>query len=247
MALNVNFAPTNNPTIPNQVVAGSIFIYYMSDIAVIFDMDGVIADTNPTHDVAWRKFLDRYQIIPTDEELQNHMYGKHNSYILSYFFKREVIADELIQLQFEKEALFRELYASIAQPISGLLPFLNDLKQNGIKTGIATSAPVENLEMMIGQIPVLGEVMESLLSERDVIQHKPHPEVYLKSAQRLGIAPAQCVVFEDSVSGVKAGLAAGMKVVGVTTSHAAHDLPPCSAYINNYDALNYDFIKNLLS
>lgn len=219
----------------------------MSNFAVIFDMDGVIADTNPTHDVAWRKFLDRYHIIPTDEELQNHMYGKHNSYILSYFFKREVISDELVQLQYEKEALFRELYASIAQPISGLLPFLADLKQNGVKTGIATSAPVENLVMMVEKIPVLGEMMESLLSEQDVTQHKPHPEVYLKSAQRLGVIPSQCVVFEDSVSGVKAGLAAGMKVVGVTTSHSSDELPPCNAYINNYEELNYEFVKNLLS
>lgn len=218
----------------------------MSDFAVIFDMDGVIADTNPTHNIAWRKFLDRYAIIPTEEELQNHMYGKHNSYILSYFFKRNVITDELAQLQFEKEALFRELYASIAQPISGLLDFLVDLKQNRVKTGIATSAPVENLVMMVGQIPVLGEVMESMLSEQDVTQHKPNPEVYLKSAERLGVAPSQCVVFEDSVSGVKAGLAAGMKVVGVTTSHTADELPPCSAYINDYLEMNYEFIENLL-
>lgn len=209
-------------------------------------MDGVIADTNPTHDVAWRKFLDRYEIIPTDDDLQNHMYGKHNSYILNYFLKREIMADELLRLQFEKEALFRELYTHIAQPLPGLLAFLGDLHQNGVKLGIATSAPVENLEMMVGQIPFLNEVMGSMLSEKDVSRHKPHPEVYLKSAARLGIDPSLCIVFEDSVSGVKAGLAAGMKVVGVTTSHAAQDLPPCSAYINDYLGLSYEFIQQLM-
>lgn len=210
-------------------------------------MDGVIADTNPTHDLAWRKFLDRYSILPTEEELRNHMYGKHNSYILSYFFKRDIITDELFRLQFEKEALFRELYTSIAQPIPGLLAFLADLKQNRVKTGIATSAPVENLVMMTERIPVLSAAMESLLSEQDVTQHKPHPEVYLKSAERLGVSPSQCVVFEDSVSGVKAGLAAGMKVVGVTTSHPAEELPPCSAYIQDYLGLDYTFIENLMN
>ncbi len=218
----------------------------MSDLAVIFDMDGVIADTNPTHNVAWRKFLDRYQIVPTEDDLQNHMYGKHNSYILRYFLKRELAKEELLRLQFEKEALFRELYTSIVQPLPGLLPFLADLKQNGVKTAIATSAPVENLEMMAAQIPFLNEAMESMLSEQDVSQHKPHPEVYLKSAQRLGVLPSQCIVFEDSVSGVRAGLAAGMKVVGVTTSHTAGELPPCSAYISDYQGLSFEFIRQLI-
>lgn len=218
----------------------------MLQLAVIFDMDGVIADTNPTHDVAWRKFLTRYDIVPTDDDLQNHMYGKHNSYILNYFLKREIVADELLRLQFEKEALFRELYTDIAQPLPGLLAFLGELYQNGVKLGIATSAPVENLEMMVSQIPFLNEVMGSMLSEKDVSHHKPHPEVYLKSAARLGIDPSQCIVFEDSVSGVNAGLAAGMKVVGVTTSHTAEDLPPCSAYINDYLGLSFEFIQKIM-
>jgi beta-phosphoglucomutase len=219
----------------------------MSQLAVIFDMDGVIADTNPTHNVAWRKFLDRYEIVPTEDDLQNHMYGKHNSYILNYFLKRELMAEELLQLQFEKEALFRELYTSIVEPLPGLLPFLADLKQNGAKLGIATSAPVENLEMMVGQIPLLNEVMSSMLSEKDVTKHKPNPEVYLKSAERLGVSPSQCVVFEDSVSGVSAGLAAGMKVIGVTTSHSSDELPPCSAYINDYLNLSYSTVQQLIN
>lgn len=219
----------------------------MSQLAVIFDMDGVIADTNPTHNVAWRKFLDRYEIVPTEDDLQNHMYGKHNSYILNYFLKRELMVEELLQLQFEKEALFRELYTSIVQPLPGLLTFLADLKQNGVKLGIATSAPVENLEMMVGQIPLLNEVMSSMLSEKDVTKHKPNPEVYLKSAERLGVSPSQCVVFEDSVSGVSAGLAAGMKVIGVTTSHSSDELPPCSAYINDYLNMSYSSVLQLIN
>jgi len=208
-------------------------------------MDGVIADTNPTHDVAWRQFLKRYGITPTDEDLRTNMYGKHNSQILGYFLQRTLTREEILQLQFEKEALFRELYAPIVKPVAGLLSFLTDLKNEGVKTGIATSAPYENLEMMVTQLPILGEVMESLLSERDVTQHKPQPEVYLKSAANLGVAPAQCVVFEDSISGVKAGLAAGMKVVGVTTSYSPDELPPCHAYVSDYLALNYDFIEDL--
>ena len=157
------------------------------------------------------------------------------------------MVEELLQLLFEKEAIFRELYTSIVQPLPGLLTFLADLKQNGVKLGIATSAPVENLEMMVGQIPLLNEVMSSMLSEKDVTKHKPNPEVYLKSAERLGVSPSQCVVFEDSVSGVSAGLAAGMKVIGVTTSHSSDELPPCSAYINDYLNMSYSSVLQLIN
>lgn len=215
-------------------------------IAVIFDMDGVIVHTNPTHDVAWRIFLARHGAAATDEELQEHMYGKHNSHILSYFLKRPLSKDEIAQLQFEKEAIFRELYRPIAQPLNGLLALLDDLKLNQVKTGIATSAPVENLNLILEVLPLRPQ-MESLLSEADVTRYKPDPEIYLKSAAILGVPVAQCVVFEDSISGVQAGLNAGMKVVGVTTTYAPHQLPPCQAYVLDYENIGYDFVQQILA
>jgi HAD superfamily hydrolase (TIGR01509 family) len=188
----------------------------MPSIAVIFDMDGVIADTNPTHLVAWRAYLGQYNIEVSDDDLVQNMYGKANSVIMEYFFKRKMERAEIDQKQYEKEALFRILYEPIAQPLDGLLAFIDDLKANGVKTGIATSAPVENLDMMLRQVP-LRHTMDSLMSNEDVIDHKPHPEVYLTTAKRLGVLPEHCVVFEDSFSGITAGLAAGAKVVGVLT------------------------------
>lgn len=212
--------------------------------AVIFDMDGVIADTNPHHLIAWHEFLVRYGIHATDQEMHDHMFGKHNSYILEYFFKRKMLTDEIYRLQFEKEALFREIYTPIAQPIRGLMEFVEDLKRHQVKTGIATSAPVENLDAVLSKIPLRAR-MESLLSEQDVVRHKPFPDVYLQSAVNLGVAPAQCVVFEDSRSGVQAALNAGMKVVGVTTTYTPDQLPPCNAYVADYEAIDYEFVVSL--
>ncbi len=217
----------------------------MTDIAVIFDMDGVIADTNPTHLVAWREYLGHHNIEVSDQDLVENMYGKANSVIMEYFFKRQMERTEIDQKQHEKEALFRQLYEPIAQPLDGLLAFIADLKANGVKTGIATSAPVENLDLILNQIP-LKQSMDSLMANEDVVYHKPHPEVYITTAQRLGIAPERCVVFEDSFSGITAGLAAGAKVVGVLTSHQPHELPVCHAYIADYNAIDYDFIKKLV-
>jgi beta-phosphoglucomutase len=78
-----------------------------------------------------------------------------------------------------------------------------------------------------------------------VKKHKPDPEVYLTSAMNLGVAPDQCIVFEDSFSGVSAALNAGMKVVGVLTSHTQEELPPCNFYIQDYTAMSFEKILQL--
>lgn len=214
-------------------------------IAVIFDMDGVIADTNPTHLIAWRQYLLENNIEASDSDLVEHMFGKSNSYILEYFFKRKMDRAEIVQRQWEKESLFRTLYEPIAQPIDGLLNFIDDLKANQVKTGIATSAPVENLDMMLRRVPLRSK-MESLLAWEDIVNHKPAPDVYLKSAANVMVEPENCIVFEDSTSGILAGLAAGAKVVGVLTSHQPHELPTCHAYVEHYEDINYEFVRNLI-
>ncbi|HEY1055908.1 MAG TPA: HAD family phosphatase, partial [Emticicia sp.] len=185
------------------------------------------------------------EIDATEDEFIAHMYGKSNSYILKYFLKRDVIGDEFIAMEFEKEALFRQLYEPEVVPIDGLLEFIADLKANGVKTGIATSAPVENLELILSKLPLAAQ-MESLLSSADVIHHKPSPEVYLKSAANLGIPPQNCVVFEDSHAGVSAGKAAGAKVIGVLSTYKKEELPVCNDYIWDYKEMSYQKIKTLV-
>jgi len=217
-----------------------------TEIAVIFDMDGVICHTNPYHSLAFREFFSLRNLAPTDEEFAQHMFGKSNSYILSHFFKRTVEGEELLELEQEKEGLFRKIYEPHIDPIKGIVEFMNDLKANGVRLGVATSAPYANLELILSKVDIRNK-LGSILASEDVKKHKPDPEVYLTSARNLGLAPAQCVVFEDSFSGVSAGLSAGMKVVGVLTSHTKEELPPCSFYINDYEHLKFDQIKALFS
>ncbi len=215
-------------------------------IAVIFDMDGVICDTNPYHSLAWKAFLDKHGIASSEDEFIAHMYGKSNSYILKHFFKRAITGEEFDRMEFEKEALFREIYDAHVTPITGLLAFIEDLKRNGVKTGIATSAPYLNMELILSKLP-LRQQMESLLASEDVSSHKPSPEVYLKSAQNLGVSPERCVVFEDSFSGVTAGKAAGAKVVGVLSTYKKEELPVCDVYIVDYQGISFQEIKNILA
>ena len=217
-----------------------------TSFAVIFDMDGVICDTNPYHSLAWKAYLDKHGIASSDEEFIAHMYGKSNSYILKHFFKREIVGEEFDRMEFEKEALFRGIYEEHVKPILGLVEFIDDLKAYGVRTGIATSAPYLNMEMILGKLPLRNK-MQSLLASEDVSKHKPNPEVYLKSALNLDISPERCVVFEDSFSGVTAGKAAGAKVVGVLSTYKKEELPICDNYIVDYQGLTYQKIKELFN
>jgi len=172
------------------------------------------------------------------------MYGKSNSYIFSHFLKRPVTGEELLEMEEEKEGLFRKIYTPHIEPITGIIEFIADLKINGVKLGVATSAPYANLDLILSKVAI-REQLSSVMASEDVKKHKPDPEVYLTSANNLGISPAQCLVFEDSHAGISAALNAGMRVVGVLTSHTIEELPVCNLYINDYTELSYDKIKSL--
>jgi beta-phosphoglucomutase len=217
----------------------------MNKLAVIFDMDGVICHTNPYHSDAFKVFFGKRGLNPTEEEFAQHMYGKSNKYIFSHFLQREVIGEEFTLLENEKEGLFREIYAKKVATIPGFLPFLSQLKEKGIKTGVATSAPRANLDLIMGKLEFEPQ-MESVLASENVKNHKPDPEVYLTSAKNLGVETSQCVVFEDSFSGVSAAINAGMKVVGVLSSHSKDELPPCQLYIEDFHQLNPEKITALI-
>ncbi len=212
--------------------------------AIIFDMDGVICHTNPYHSKAFKIFFQKRNLFPTEEEFMLHMYGKNNGYILSHFLGRKIEGQELAELEFEKESLFREIYKTEVEPISGFLDFFHTVRAAGFKTGVATSAPFANMELIAGSLDLFPH-LESALASEHVTRHKPDPEVYLKSAANLQLAPENCIVFEDSFSGASAGLNAGMKVVAVLSSHRKDELPQCHHYIEDYRSLSLDQVLSL--
>lgn len=207
-------------------------------------MDGVIINSNPTHLTSWKSYLKNNRIEASDEDLRNHMFGKSNSYIVKYFFKKEFSKEELQKMQTEKEALFREEFKETFESVPGIEVFMEELLANNVKLGIATSAPMANMQLTMSKLPVTAKV-HSKMAEEDVEHHKPHPEVYLKSAINIGLEPSKCIVFEDSSSGITAGKAAGMKVVGVLTSFSKEELPPCDAYIKDFSEINFAFCLEL--
>jgi len=170
------------------------------------------------------------------------MYGKSNSYIFSHFFGRKIEGEELLAFEDEKEGLFREIYADHVEPIKGLLPFLYLLAGQNIKLGVATSAPRANMDLILDTLNIRS-YFESLMASEDVTAHKPDPQGYLNSAKNLNAITNECLVFEDSYSGVSAAINAQMKVVGVLSSHTKEELPPCDLYAEFYDE---DLINGLI-
>lgn len=208
-------------------------------------MDGVIAHTNPYHSKAFEAFFDKHNISYSLAQFEEHMYGKHNSYIMSHFFGRKIEGDELIDLEKEKEGLFRDIYAQHVKDIPGYIDFLKSLKQEKVKTAVATSAPRANMDLIVDALNIRN-MMDSFMSSEDVEKHKPDPEIYLKSAAKLHIPKERCIVFEDSFSGVSAAINAKMKVVGVLSSHSKNELPPCDLYISDYTEIQLHSLLNLI-
>jgi beta-phosphoglucomutase len=220
------------------------FLFMNQPVAVIFDMDGVICHTNPYHSRAFRAFFSNWELYPSDSEFAEHMFGKSNSYILSHFFQREITGEELKNMEEQKESLFRSLYEPHVESIAGFANFIDDLVLNDTRLGVATSAPRANLELILSKIHI-KEKLGSMLASENVRKHKPDPEVYLASAKNLGVKPDQCVVFEDSFSGISAAINAGMRVVGVLSSHTKDELPPCNLYIENYKQMSFTSVRAL--
>lgn len=215
--------------------------------AIIFDMDGVIVDTNPHHRIAWREYYQRYGKTLSDADFVTYVSGKHNNDILSHLFAGKTLtADESKQLAHEKEALFRELYSKDITPVVGLIPFLQSLKEANILTAVATSAPVENLDFVMDALG-LRPYFDALLNESMVSHPKPDPEIYQKAMAMLGVDPSDCIIFEDSMTGIQAAKASGASVVGMATTQSSDELYPfVDDVVSDFSQMTFERLEKLV-
>lgn len=212
--------------------------------AVLFDMDGVIVDSNPWHRIALREFCGRHGFTLSDDDLRDRIYGRTNREWLTNLFG-EATPEDLSRWAEEKEAHYRNLYERDIRPVDGLVDFLEHLNQNAIDRAIGTSAPPANVDFTLGKTG-LKKYFEVILDETFVSRGKPDPEIYLKSAAALGYVPGRCIVIEDSLSGIAAGKAAGAKVIGITTTHTPEELRMADLVIDNFNGLTADRLYTLI-
>lgn len=216
----------------------------MSSFGVVFDMDGVIVDTNPYHKISLKQFCEKYGYHFTDEELIKRIYGRTNNEWITNLFGK-LPKERLLELGEEKEAMFRAIYKDAVEPVDGLEKFLKKLTHQKIPNAIGTSAPRSNVDFILDNTG-LRNYFPVILDQSHVEHGKPNPEIYLKTAQALNLPPAQTIVFEDSLSGIEAAQRAGARVVGVTTTHTPAELKHCDLVIPDFTNLELESLSAII-
>ncbi|HEY8928882.1 MAG TPA: HAD family phosphatase [Mucilaginibacter sp.] len=207
-------------------------------IAAIFDMDGTLIDNTPYHYKSWVALFKKYG----KGQLSKETYYTEISGVPVMDTIRRIFGDsrdeaELKVLHEEKEEFYRQEYAPFVAPINGLESFLTELKDAGVKMAMATSATVQDINFILDRIPIRAQ-FDAIVESTMVSKPKPNPQIFLKAAERLNTPPSNCVVFEDSLAGIKAANDAGMKVVGITTGHPASELRNVDLVIDDYSELS---------
>jgi len=219
----------------------------MSELkAVLFDLDGTLLDNNQFHYEAWKRYLKKYDGKDmSDEDFKDNLSGRTNQDAIEHLYNKKMSEEEAAKYYLKKEEIYRELYAPHIAPINGLIDFLKDLDEHEISMAIATSGIPVNIEFMFKHVPI-KQYFREIIKAEDISKGKPDPEIFLKTAEVLQIPVGNCVVFEDSTSGVEAGKAAGMKVVALTTTHSPEELNKADLVIKDYTELNYEKLCSIL-
>ncbi len=217
----------------------------VASFCVIFDMDGTLINNTSFHFKSWQVLFKKYG----KGELSKHTYYNEISGVPVMVTIRRIFGadhDEagLQDLLNEKEDFYRKKYAPFVAPINGLEIFLTKLKNAGIKMAMATSATTQDVDFILGKIPIRND-FNVIVNSSMVKKPKPDPQIFLKAAEELNYNSTQCIVFEDSLAGIKAGNSAGMKVIAITTGHTAEELHPVDLVIDDYSALTIQKLRAL--
>lgn len=181
-------------------------------------MDGTLVANSSVHVRAFEIFCARYGVTDWEKKL-SRAFGMGNDDIMRAIMPAEVIRDKgLAALADEKEAIYREIYAPTIRPVEGLKPLLQKLRERGIRCAVGSSGCRANVDFVLDKCGI-GDCFETIISGDRVTHCKPDPEIYRTAAAALGVAPAECVVFEDAEAGLEAAHRFGAgRIVALTTT-----------------------------
>lgn len=214
--------------------------------AVIFDMDGVVVDSDRIlHDIEQEVFKD-FGIKITDEEHLSWVGTTAEKFWAGLKeqcgLKQSV--DELIAANREKT--LEHFRVCPLEPMEGILEFLDELKDQNIKFALASSASSIRADLILKRLD-LADLFSNRVTAQDVVNGKPDPEVFLKAATKLGVDPSEAVVIEDAKYGVQAAKAAGIKCIGFNAVPGRQDLSEADLIVGGFKELNYDKLVDLVS
>ena len=211
--------------------------------AVLWDLDGTLADTEEYHWLAWQQVMNAEGLTITHEQFLE-TFGQRNNTVLTAWLGAETPLERIDALGDAKEAVFREIVRTRGlTALPGGVTWTARLREHGWRQAIATSAPHANAETMLNALEI-ADCFDAVVSSEDVSAGKPDPEVFQKAAARVGVPPSRCIVVEDAPAGVEAARRAGMASIGV---RPAGDPLDATLFTRSLEALEPAAFERLLS
>ena len=207
--------------------------------AALFDLDGVVFDTEPQYSVFWGGICRQYH--PEHPGLEHEIKGQTLTQIYDRWFSGPLLAEQesITSRLNDYEQQMRYDY------IAGFEALIATLRSHGVRTAVVTSSNIPKMESVYRYQPRFKELFDAILTSEDFSRSKPDPDCYLKAAARFNVSPEECIVFEDSFNGLKSGRAAGMRVVGLATTNSAEAIAPYSdIQISDYNGVDTAFLLN---
>ena len=197
--------------------------------ACLFDLDGVVFDTEPLYTLFWRN-LDK-RLRPNIDNFEHIIKGQTLVQIYDkYFTGEEEKQKEVTTLLYEYEQNMFFNYIVCFED------FVKDVRSKGIKTAVVTSSNLEKMLNVYNKHPEFKGYFDEILTSEDFEESKPSPDCYFKAAARFGVSPKECIVFEDSFNGLRSGIASGARVIGLATTNSEAEIEPYTKeVISNYD------------
>lgn len=197
--------------------------------AALFDLDGVVFNTEPQYTIFWGEQCREFH--PEHPGLEHEIKGQTLAQIYEAWFSgpladKQVLITERLN-QFEQQMTY--------DYVAGFEQYIRALRQQGVKTAVVTSSNQPKMQAVYARRPEFKTLFDAILTSEDFERSKPDPDCYLKAAARFGLKAEDCVVFEDSFNGLRSGRAAGMRVVGLATTNTADSIRPlCDMVISDY-------------
>jgi beta-phosphoglucomutase family hydrolase len=214
---------------------------------LLFDMDGVLVNNLEVHREAFAEFFRRYGVERSFDEL-SRVFGMGNDDIMGELMPRDIVERVGVrELGYEKEAIYREIYAPKITPQPGLLSLLAEAEHEGLKCAVGSSGYRANVDFVLDKCNI-ERYFEAAVAGDEVTRCKPDPEIYLTAAAKLGLHPSECMVFEDAEAGIEAAKRANMKVVALATTFDREFLATTAAdaIVDDFRDVTIDMLRSII-
>ena len=233
-------------TSKQRIKETKVFEIIMANECVIFDMDGVLADTGPIHFQSWKKLANEIGVDFTKDFFEK-TFGQKSFPITKRLVGDNVDEEQIRKWADLKEKYYREMVKNKIEPLPGVIPLIKNLKQHECNLAVASSGPPENVNLLVDNLN-LKKYFDVLITAADVGKGKgkPEPDAFLIVAKRLNIKPEDCIVIEDAPVGIEAAKRAGMKRIALTTTNPEEELQDADVILPDLSDITYTDIKQLL-